>query len=73
MCLGDVARVRSIAPDGSLLVDTASREVTASSILLDTPPDIGDWVLMHSGFVLDVITEQEALEALSLRAGTHPG
>ena len=68
MCLGEVARVRAVTPGGSLVVDRADIRVAASSILLDTPPQVGDWVLMHSGFVLDVLTEQEALDALSLRS-----
>jgi hydrogenase expression/formation protein HypC len=72
MCLGEIMRVRSVASSGSLMVDRADLEVTASSILLDTPPEVGDWVLMHSGFVLEVLTEQEALDALSLRSGKHP-
>jgi hydrogenase expression/formation protein HypC len=72
VCLGDVARVRAIASDGTLVVDTASRQVRASSILLDTPPDVGDWVLVHSGFVLGLLTEQEALDALNLRPTQHP-
>ena len=72
MCLGEVACVRAVASDGSLVLDAANRQVTASSILLDTPPNVGDWVLVHSGFVLELLTEQEALDALGLRPRQRP-
>jgi hydrogenase assembly chaperone HypC/HupF len=69
MCLGELGRVREVAADGSLVVDRESRSVNASVMLLDEPPDVGDWVLMHSGFVLEVLTDEEAHDALRLRSG----
>jgi hydrogenase maturation factor len=41
--------------------------------LLTSPHEIkqGDWVLVHSGLVLERLTEQEARDALALRTGNE--
>lgn len=36
------------------------------SLLDDDPPGVGDWVLIHVGFALSKIDEQEAQAALQL-------
>lgn len=66
MCLGEIARVRSVAAD-SLEVETRTRTVTVSRMLLDESPRAGDWVLTHSGFALAVLTSEQARDALRIR------
>lgn len=72
MCLGDVALVRSVLPDGTLLVDVGGRSSTLSTLLLDRVPEVGDWVLGHSGLAVTVLSEHEARQALAVRAGSGP-
>ena len=67
MCLGEVAQVRAVSP-GGLVVDSGARTATVSALLLDGPPSIGDWVVTHAGFALATISEDEARDALDLRA-----
>lgn len=66
MCLGEIARVRAVAPD-SLEVETRTRIVTVSRMLLDDTPVLGDVVLTHSGFALAVLTPEQARDALRIR------
>lgn len=52
--------------DGWLvLVDVqgAARKVNCG--MLDAPPAIGAWVLLHMGFVVEIIDEERARTALS--------
>ena len=71
MCLGDVAEVRRLLPDGrAAVVRSGSRTGTVSLLTLDDPVAVGDWVLCHSGFALHRLTPLEAQEATELR-GLH--
>lgn len=36
------------------------------SLLQDEPPSLGDWVLIHVGYALQVITAEDARETWSL-------
>lgn len=67
MCLGEVARVRSVRSDGSVEVDVDGRTAVLSDLLLEHAPVLGDWVLGHAGFALAVLTADEAREALASR------
>ena len=67
MCLGDVGRVTAIDADGCASVDIAERTVSISTLLLDVPPSVGDWLVVHAGFALGSLSEDEARETLSLR------
>lgn len=70
MCLGELARVRQLSGTRAAVVDTGSREVTVSLLTLDEPVGAGDWLLIHSGFALSRLTEEEARDALSIRNAT---
>lgn len=70
MCLGDVGRVRDATDGDALAIELDGRTANASAMLLDTPPAVGEWVLVHSGFVIATLTEAEALEALDIRRAT---
>jgi hydrogenase expression/formation protein HypC len=67
MCLGELGQVRAVVADGALVVESASRTSTVSAMVLDQPVSIGDWVVMHAGFALAVLTDDEAHEALVAR------
>ena len=70
MCLGIVGQVTAMRPPGCVDVDAGDRVVTASLITMTDAVRVGDWVLMHSGMVLDLLTEAEAKDALTLRNPT---
>ncbi len=66
MCLAVPLRVAAI--EGTLAeveVGGVRRQV---SILLTPEVKVGDWVLVHTGFAISVLNEQEAQETLKLFA-----
>ncbi len=67
MCLGIPGRVVA-TPDGDGLarVDVAGVVRDIHVGLLDGPVRPGDHILIHSGFALERMTEQEARDALAL-------
>jgi hydrogenase expression/formation protein HypC len=40
--------------------------VTASLLLLPEPPRVGEYVIVHAGFALHIVTPEEAEESLRL-------
>ncbi len=73
MCLGTVGQVTAADAAGCVEVDTGDRVITASLLTMTDAVAPGDWVLMHSGLVLGLLTEQEAKDALALRNPTNEG
>ncbi|TMM35452.1 MAG: HypC/HybG/HupF family hydrogenase formation chaperone [Actinobacteria bacterium] len=74
MCLGIPARVRSLSaghPD-LVEVDLAGVPRLINVGLLDEPVAPGDWVLVHMGFALSTMTEQEAADALRVFTEAGP-
>jgi len=64
MCLGIPARVISVSGDKAL-VSVGGTEYEASIQLLDdVKPD--DYVLLHTGFALEKISEEEAMETFRI-------
>ncbi len=67
MCLGIPGEVVEILPDrpdlGRVHV-SGVRRVINIGLLSDDPPVPGDWVLIHVGFALSKIDEQEAAAVL---------
>ncbi len=68
MCLGIPGRIVELLPGnaGQLsLVDVegVSRKVNIG--MLETPPNVGDLILIHMGFAMEVIDETKASEAMS--------
>ncbi len=61
MCLGLAARVLDADPGHADLavVDIAGVRRTINVSLLDQPPAPGDWLLVHMGFALDPIPDDE--------------
>jgi len=65
MCLAVPAKVKEKTGINLAVVDVMG---VTRKISLDLVPDadIGDWVLMHAGFAIDVIDEQFAQETIDL-------
>ncbi len=64
MCLGIPAKIKSINGDKAL-VSVGGTEYEASIQLLEDV-EIGDYVLLHTGFALEKISEAEAMETFRL-------
>ena len=72
MCLGIPGEVIEFLPDQPDLarVDVSGvRRVINIGLLSDEPPEPGDWVLIHVGFALSKIDEEEAASALAFLEG----
>jgi len=64
MCLGIPSKIVSINGDMAV-VSVGGTEYEASIQLLDDVKP-GDYVLVHTGFAIQVISEEKALETLQL-------
>jgi hydrogenase expression/formation protein HypC len=68
MCLGIPARVVSVGDDHPDLatVEMVGLRRTVNVGLLDEAPAPGGWIVVHMGFALSTMTEEEAADALSV-------
>lgn len=67
MCLGIPARIVEIAdPQGGLAKAEISGVRREVSVALCPEAGVGDWVLVHVGFALARIDEEQARETLAL-------
>jgi hydrogenase expression/formation protein HypC len=67
MCLAIPGKVVEISPDNqeTALVDVVGvRRRVDLGLLQDDPPIPGDWVLIHVGFAMSKISEQDALDQM---------
>lgn len=64
MCLGIPAKVMQVNGDKAL-VSVGGTEYEASIQLLDDVNE-GDYVLLHTGFALEKISEEEAIETFRI-------
>jgi hydrogenase expression/formation protein HypC len=67
MCLAIPGKIIEISPDNpdSALVDVVSvRRRVDLGLLQDDRPQPGDWVLIHVGFAMSKISEQDALDQM---------
>lgn len=64
MCVAIPARIKSIQ-ESTARVEIGGVERSAS-LLLTPEAKPGDYVLIHAGFAIHVIDEQEAMETLNL-------
>jgi hydrogenase expression/formation protein HypC len=72
MCLGIPGEVIEFLPDQVDLARVSVsgvRRVINVGLLSDDPPKPGEWVLIHVGFALSKIDEQEAAAALEFLEG----
>lgn len=64
MCLAIPVQVKSIAGDeAGVEIGGISRKI---SIVLTPEVRVGDYVLLHTGYAINVIDEEEAAETLKL-------
>jgi len=69
MCLAIPAQVHDFASDDSGLatVDIMGvRRKVSLQLLEDDPPVVGDWVLVHVGFAMSKISEEQAADQLEI-------
>ncbi|WP_318477085.1 HypC/HybG/HupF family hydrogenase formation chaperone [Photobacterium leiognathi] len=67
MCLSIPSQVVDVhEQDNSVTVDTMGVKRTVSCHLLTEPLNIGDYVLIHIGFVMSKIDEKDAQESLEM-------
>jgi hydrogenase expression/formation protein HypC len=66
MCLSVPSRVLDVVdPETAVVVHRGVRS-TVSLLAADTPVGPGDWVLVHSGFVLGRLTDDDVRELTEL-------
>ena len=66
MCLAIPMRVLSV--DGDLATIAVEGLEQRASLVLVPHAGVGDWVLVHAGYAINVLPEDEALETLELIA-----
>ncbi|WP_305406859.1 HypC/HybG/HupF family hydrogenase formation chaperone [Photobacterium leiognathi] len=67
MCLSIPSQVVEVhEQDNSVTVDTMGVKRTVSCHILTEPLNIGDYVLIHIGFVMSKIDEKDAQESLEM-------
>lgn len=69
MCLAIPAKIVQLFPDeeSRALVEVAGvRRSIDTGLLQENPPVRGDWVLVHVGFAMSRISEEQALDQLHL-------
>ncbi|MGI2169891.1 HypC/HybG/HupF family hydrogenase formation chaperone [Shewanella sp. MF05960] len=66
MCLSVPSKVVEIHDDASITVDTLGVRRRVSSHLMAEPLALGDFVLIHIGFVMNKIDEKDAQLSLDL-------
>lgn len=67
MCLSIPSKIKSIDEEmNTCVVDTMGVERSASLDLIDKEVTIGDYVLIHIGFAMNKIEEEDALESLKV-------
>lgn len=67
MCLSIPSKIKSINSEmNTCIVDTMGVERSASLDLIDQDVVVGDYVLIHIGFAMNKIDEEDALESLKV-------
>ncbi len=66
MCLAIPSQIESIGKDNTAIVNTMGVRRIVSLELLGEPVREGDWVLIHVGFAISKLNEEEALKTLEL-------
>ena len=67
MCLAIPAKIVELFPEeqNRALVEVVGvRRSIDTGLLMDDPPKMGDWVLIHVGFAMSKISEEQALDQL---------
>lgn len=65
MCLAVPAKITRLEDSGQGTVDYMGSEVKANFSLVPKAR-LGDWVILHAGFAISLLDEEEARETLQL-------
>jgi hydrogenase expression/formation protein HypC len=65
MCVGVPSKIVKIE-DSMAIIDVEGAQREVSLLLLDEPAEIGDYVIVHAGFAIKKIQEEDAHENLRL-------
>ncbi len=68
MCIGEICQVVGVESDGRVRVRGDQREHIVTLMTLEKEAEVGDWLVVHSGFALGWLDPDEAAEATKLRA-----
>ncbi len=68
MCLAIPAKVVEIINDNTIMVDFGGVRREVKSTLLEDKIKLDDYVLVHIGFAMAIVDEEDALETLRLLA-----
>jgi hydrogenase expression/formation protein HypC len=66
MCLSIPSKIVEILPDNYAVVDTMGVKRKVSLDLMPEPVDVGDYVLIHVGYAMTKMREEDALESLKV-------
>ena len=66
MCLAIPSKVVELLEGNQAIVDTMGTKRIVSLELLQDSVSVGDYVLVHVGFAISKLSEEEALESLKL-------
>ena len=64
MCLAIPGQVVELKEDHMAIVDYGGTRREAN--IMYVQPEVGDWVVVHAGFALQILDEEEAMETLAL-------
>ena len=67
MCLAVPAKIEELLPSEMAKVRIGESEtfLTASTMLLPEPAKVGDYVIVHAGFILHVLPPEQAEDTLA--------
>ncbi|ACO03401.1 MAG TPA: HypC/HybG/HupF family hydrogenase formation chaperone [Persephonella sp.] len=66
MCLSIPSKIVEILPDNYAVVDTMGVKRKVSLDLMPEPVEVGDYVLIHVGYAMTKMSEEDALESLKV-------
>lgn len=68
MCLAIPGKVIEVVDDNTLQIDFGGVIRQVKSTLLEDKPKLNDYVLVHIGYAMAIVEEEDALETLRLLA-----
>uniref|UniRef100_Q31DZ1 Hydrogenase assembly chaperone HypC n=1 Tax=Hydrogenovibrio crunogenus (strain DSM 25203 / XCL-2) TaxID=317025 RepID=Q31DZ1_HYDCU len=71
MCLSIPSKVIQLETPHVAMVDTMGVQRQVSLDLMPEPVEVGDYVLIHVGFAMNKIDQEDALESLKLYQQIH--
>lgn len=66
MCLSIPSKIVEILEDNFAIIETMGVKRKVSLDLMPEPVDVGDYVLVHVGYAITKMSEEDALESIKL-------